>query len=204
MLTLFYAPGACSIAPHIALREVAAQFTLCKVDFLRGKRLGDGREFASVNPKGYVPALLLENGELLTETAVMVQYIADLKPGSGLAPTCGTFDRVRLQEWLNFIATELHKGMAPLHKPSVPDDYKKVVREVITNRLRILEEALQQKPFLMGPKFTVADAYAFFCLRAWAQVFKNDLQGVLADYFGSITARPAVKAALDAEGFSAR
>ena len=201
MLTLFYAPGACSIAPHIALLEAGVAFTLAKVDFLRGKRLGDGRDFTSVNPKGQVPALVLENGELLTEAAVMVQYIADLKPASNLAPACGTFARVRMQEWLNFLATELHKGMSPLYKRTTPEEYKALLREHVAERFKLLEVGVTGKPFLLGDQYTVADSYAFYCLRSWKRVFKNELTGALGDYYGALAGRAAVQAAVEAEGF---
>jgi glutathione S-transferase len=202
MLKLYYAPGGCSVSPHIALREANIPFELHRVDFLRGKKLDNGAEFSSINPKGYIPALVLDNGELLTEGAVMVQYIADLKPESKLAPPAGTFERVRLQEWLNFIATELHKGLAPLISKVANDEYKQAMTEKFASRLAYIEERLAGKQWLMGDTFTVADGYLFYALRAWHSVLKHELSPELAAYFSRISDRPTVRAALEAEGFT--
>jgi glutathione S-transferase len=204
MLKLYYAPGGCSISPHIALREASIPFELHRVDFLRGKILDDGTNFSQINPKGYIPALVLDNGELLTEGAAMVQYIADLKPESKLAPPPGTFERVRLQEWLNFIATELHKGLAPLISKIANDEYKRAMTEKFAGRLAYMTEKLAGKQWLMGDTFTVADGYAFYALRAWQNALKHDITGELAAYYQRIGARPSVQAALEAEGFSKR
>jgi glutathione S-transferase len=200
MLKLYYAAGGCSISPHIALREANIPFELHRVDFLRGKRLDDGGDFARINPKGYIPALVLDNGELLTEGAAMVQYIADLRPESRLAPPPGTFERVRLQEWLNFIATELHKGLAPLTSKIANEEYKQATTEKFAGRLAYMSEKLAGKRFLMGDTFTVADGYAFYALRAW-QSLKHEITGALLAYYERIKARPSVQAALGAEGF---
>lgn len=202
MLTLYYSPGACSLSPHIALREAGLPHQLERVDLMRGKKLENGGSYTDVNPKGYVPALRLEDGYLLTEGAVMVQYIADLKPESKLAPANGTFARVRLQEWLHYIATELHKGMSPLFSPTTPDDYKQATRERFAARLAFLGKELGEQKYLLGDDFTVADGYAYWAMRIWSRMFKGELTGNLLAYFDRIGARPAVKAALEAEGFS--
>jgi glutathione S-transferase len=202
MLKLFYASGACSLSPHIALREAELPFELDRVDFMRAKRLESGGDFTSVSEKGYVPALRLDNGELLTEGVAIVQYIADLRPGKKLAPPPGSFERVRLQEWLNFIATELHKGLTPLYAKQASDEYKAFARERLASRLTLLARGVQGKPFLMGETFTVADGYAFYVLRSWTRVLKGELTHELADYFDRLSSRPAVQQALRAEGFT--
>jgi glutathione S-transferase len=202
MLKLYYAPYACSLSPHVALREAGLPFELVRVDFARGKTLPDGTPFASVNPKGYVPALVLDDGQVLTEGAVMVQYIADLKPESGLAPRQGSFERVRLQEWLNFIATELHKGLGPFFAASANEEYKKTVKDKVASRLGLVAKSLEGKPYLFGDTFTVADGYMLYVLRTWVRVTKDDVPDGLAAYLGRIQARPAVKAALEAEGLT--
>ncbi|HVH42144.1 MAG TPA: glutathione transferase GstA [Labilithrix sp.] len=200
-MKLYYAAGACSLSPHVALREAGLPFDLVRVDFMRGKTLPDGTPFASVNPKGYVPALELDDGRLLTENAAIIQYIADLVPDAKLAPPAGTFERVRLQEWLVFIATELHKGVGPLFSPKV-GDYKDVVKERLVQRFGILSSALEGKRWLMGDDFTIADGYALYAIRAWEKVAQVNLDEypTLAAYKKRIEERPAVRAALDAEG----
>src|ERR1700733_2871832 len=165
-MKLYYAPHACSISPHIALRESGLPFELSRVDF-KTRKTDDGKEFAAVNPKGYVPALLLDNGQVLTEGAVMVQYIADLAPASGLAPPNGTFERVRLQEWLNFIATELHKGAGPLFSPTAPADYKAAATERLGGRLAYIAKTLEKQHYLLGDRYTVADGYLYYIMRVW-------------------------------------
>jgi glutathione S-transferase len=199
VIKLFYAPGACSISPHIALREAGVPFELQKVDFMRGKKLPDGADFSSVNPKGYVPAIMLENGELLTEGSAIVQYVADLAPESGLAPKPGTFERIRLQEWLNFIATELHKGLGPFFGTTTPEA-KEAAKQKFQKRLDYIEEKLAGKTYLMGDQFTVADGYLLYALRAWERFAKGTLSPALAAYRDRVVARPKVKEALAAEG----
>jgi glutathione S-transferase len=199
MLTLYFAPGACSILPHVALRAAKVPFQLKKVDFRKGKQLPDGSNLANVNPKSYVPALVLENGELLTEASVIAQYVADLAPESKLAPAAGTFERVRLQEWLNFIATELHKGIGPLFSPAANDEFKKAAGEKFVSRLEHVAKALEGKKFLMGDTFTLADAYVFYALRAWNVFFKNEIPAALSDYYERVSAVPAVQEAVAAE-----
>jgi glutathione S-transferase len=203
MLKLYYAPGACSISPHIALREANLPFELARVDFKSGKKLEDGRAFTAVNPKGYVPALELDDGQIITEGVAIVQYIADRAPDAGLAPPNGTLERVRLQEWLNFISTELHKGSSPLFVSTLPDDYRKTVHDRLVSRLAFVAERLGDKPYLMGDRFTVADGYLFYALRAWQRFYRDELPAPLVAYFARLAARPSVTAALAAEGISA-
>ncbi|SET19797.1 glutathione transferase GstA [Stigmatella erecta] len=202
MLTLYYASGSCSLSPHIALREAGVPFELDKVDLMRAQRLDSGGTFTSVSEKGYVPALRLDTGELLTEGVAIVQYIADLRPEKQLAPPPGSFERVRLQEWLNFIATELHKGFSPLCAKQASDGYKAFARERLVSRLALLAKGVTDKPFLLGERFTVADGYAFYVLRTWTRVMKGELPGELAAYFARLSSRPAVRQALQAEGFT--
>ena len=156
---LYFTPGACSISPNIALREANLPFELVKID-LRNKTAANGEDWLRVNPKGYVPALRLPSGELLTEGAIMVQYIADQAPSTKLAPAAGTFERVRLAELLHFIATELHKGASPLYNTLASDELKTSIRGRVSSRFGVLSEILGGKPFLTGETFTVADGYA--------------------------------------------
>lgn len=200
MLKLYYAPGGCSISPHIALRETGISFSLEKVDFRAGKRLVDGTSFLKVNAKGYIPALGLPDGQVLTEGVAIVQYIADLKPEAGLAPPPGSFNRVRLHEWLTFIATEMHKGLSPLLAPDANDEYKKSAKERLASRLAYTAQAIGPKDYLFGKQFSVADGYLFYVLRAWQRLAKGDLPDGLTGYYQRLTARPSVKAALEAEG----
>jgi glutathione S-transferase len=202
MLTLYYAPGACSLSPHIALREAGLDFRLDRVDFGEGRKTESGQSYYEVNPKGYVPALRLADGELLTEGAVIVQYIADLKPEAGLAPRPGTFERVRLQELLNFIATELHKGMSPFFSSAASDAYKQAVRERLTGRFGLLAKKLGDAPWLGGERFSVADGYAYYTLRTWQRLSASEPPAGLGAYFARLAARPSVQAALAAEGLT--
>src|SRR5882724_4483485 len=156
--TLFYSPGACSLAPHAALREAGLPFELVRVD-LRAKKTASGDDYLAINPKGYVPALRLPDGQMLTEAAVMLQYIADRVTSPALAPPAGTMERYRVQEWLNFIATELHKGMGPMYSPDANDAYKQVIGERLGLRWSRLAEAVRERPFLMG-ELSIADLYA--------------------------------------------
>lgn len=199
MLKLFYAPGACSLSPHIALRESGLPFELVRVDFMRGKALEGGGTLADVNPKNYVPALRLDDGNLLTEGVAIVQYIADLSPASNLAPPLGTFERVRMWELLNFIATELHKGMGPLYTKTIGDEYKQSVRDKLAARFAHLVDVLGDRPFLTGETFTIADGYALYAIRA-AQRLGLAIPPALLAYQLRVEARPSVRAALEAEG----
>ena len=201
-MKLYYAPGACSLAPHVALRETHLTFDLVRVDFLRGKSLPDGSPFTRINPKGYVPAFELDDGRVLTEIAVIVLYIADLRPEAGLAPRNGTFERVRLQEGLLFIATELHKGLAPFFSPKADDEYKACVKDKLDLRFGFLSASLEGKDWLLGDDFSVAEGYALYAIRTWEKMAKVDLADwpARAAYRRRIESRPAVRAALDAEG----
>ncbi len=201
MLKLYYAPGSCSISPHITLSEAHLPHELHRVDLMRGNKTDDGVELASINSKGYVPVLVLETDEQLTEGPAIVQYLADLRPGSNLAPPPGTFARIRLMEWLNFIATELHKGLGPLSSKVVNDEYRKLMTEKFADRLAYVEQSLANKEWLMGQFFTVADGYLFYALRAWHVVLRQELGPTLAKYFVRVGDRPMVRAALAAEGF---
>jgi len=202
--TLYYTPGACSLSPHIALREADLAFQLVRVD-LRTKKLADGGDWLAINPKGYVPALRLPDGQVLTEGAVIVQYIADLRPDARLAPPAGTMERYRLQELLHFIATELHKGMSPLFSQVANDEYKAQLKERIAGRFAMLAAMVSDRPFLMGERFTVADGYAFYVARSWQHAQQQNLARwpTLVDYYQRIAARPAVAAALEVEGIQA-
>ena len=202
-MKLYYSPGACSLSPHIVLAEVGASYEIDKVD-LKNKTLASGGDWAKINPKGYVPALRIPSGDIVTEGAVIVRFLADQFPAANLAPPHGTIERVRLDEWLHFIATELHKGMSPLYKPLAGDDFKKNIREVvIPQRLTTLAAAIQ--PYLMGAQFTVADAYAFYVLRSWIHHQKQTLDAwpVLVEYYHRLAQRPSVQKALAEEGITA-
>ena len=203
MLKLYYASGACSLSPHIALRESGLPFEVERVDFASGKKTTTGADFNAINPKGYVPALQLENGEILTEGAVMVQYIADLKPEAELAPRQGSFERVRLQEWLNFIATELHKGMGPLFSQQTPAEYKQLVRDRVKGRFEFVAKNLGDKQFLFGDRFSVVDGYLFYTLRSWQRFLKEELPAGLTDYYKRLAERPSIAKALEVEGLTA-
>jgi glutathione S-transferase len=201
MPKLYYVPGTCALCPHIVLHEAGVSFTAEKVN-PKDKTTESGQDYNAINPKGYVPALVMNNGELLTEVAVIVQYIADLVPDKKLVPLAGTIDRYRLQEWLNFVASEIHKGFSPLFNPRVPEETKTVFKERLAGRLNIAAQALADKDYLMGKTFTVADAYLYTVLR-WAPRMNVDLSPVLKAYMERIATRPAVKAALAEEGLQA-
>jgi glutathione S-transferase len=198
-MKLYISPGACSLSPHIALREAGIPFDMETVD-LGAKRTKSGKDFKAINPKGYVPVLELEGGQVLTEGPSIVQYIADQKPASKLAPPAGTMDRYRLQEWLNFVTSEMHKAYSPLFNPQTPDAFKEMSRTKIGGRLDFLSKSLQGKDYLMGSTFTVADAYLFVVL-GWSGHVGVDLAKwpLLQAYWDRVAARPAVKAALEAE-----
>ncbi|MGD9968315.1 MAG: glutathione transferase GstA [Hyphomonadaceae bacterium] len=195
-MKLFYSPGACSLAPHIVIREAGLDLALDKVSFGKERLTEDGRNFYAINPQGSVPALELDNGEVLTEAQVLLQYLASLAPEKNLAPTDG-FDRWRLLEALNFIATELHKGISPLfRKPA--DDVRAGIVETVANRFTLLDRKLGEKEYLIGD-FSIADAYAFVTLN-WARRFEIPVTPRLKAYYARILARPAVQQALQEEG----
>lgn len=200
-MKLYFAPGACSLAVHIIAREAGIAVDLVKVDLAR-HRLGSGEPLATVNRKNYVPALELDNGEILTEAAPLLQWLADLSGDRDLLPAHGTLDRFRVQEWLNFIATELHKSFSPwLWHPETEEATKKAVHAKLAARFAILEDRLGKGPFLAGERFTVADAYAFTIV-SWSNLLRVDLEPFprLAAYLRRIAARPAVREAMLAEG----
>lgn len=201
MYTLYFSPGACSINPQIVLRELGLPFELVKVD-LRGKKLPDGSSYLEVNPKGYVPALRLPDGSVLTENVVMVQHLADLAPEAKLAPAHGTLERLRLAELLVFISTELHKGMSAFYIPLASAELKASLTERLLLRWGYLETTLGQKPFLFGDRLGLADSYAFYVLRAWQRVHKQSVSPVLAAYYARLAEHPSVKASLEAEGLT--
>lgn len=196
-MKLYYSPGACSLHPHIALREAGLKFDLVRVD-LRAHKTHDGTDFYTINPKGSVPTLQLDDGSVLTEGAVIAQYIADRKPESGLLPAAGTMERYHVQEWLNFIASEIHKPFGPLFGGS--DEAKEKARAVLAKRFDFVASRLGEKPFLMGPTFTVADGYLYNMLR-WTKFTGIDLSRwpTLAAFFARVDERAAVKEALAAE-----
>jgi len=200
-MKLFFSPGACSLSPHIVLREAGLTFDLEQVDLAAKKLKAGGGNYREINPKGMVPVLQLDGGDVLTEGPAIVQYIADQKPESGLAPKPGTLDRYRVMEWLNFITSELHKGFTPLFKPNTPDEYKQIARNNLSDRFAFVDGKLAGKQYLMGDKFTVADAYLFTILN-WTNFQKIDLAPWpnLKAYVERVRARPKVQDALKAEG----
>jgi glutathione S-transferase len=198
-MKLYYSPGACSLAPHIALTEAGLPHATKRVD-LKTHTLADGTDYYTINAKGYVPLLELDDGARLSEVAVILQYIADQKPGV-IAPGFGGMDRYRLMEWLNFIATELHKQFGPLWHAATPDVTKEAQGALLAKRFEYLAKTLAGKPYLMGDAFTIADAYLFTILN-WAGMLKVDLAPwpTLVQYVARVAARPAVRATLIAEG----
>ena len=199
-MKLYFAPGACSLSPHIVLRETGTPFDLEQVNN-QEKKTKSGVDYWTVNPKGQVPVLELDNGERLTEGPVIVQYIADKKPEAGLIPPCGSAERYRVQEWLNFTTSELHKSFGPIFRPATPDAYKTISRENIGKRFDWVDKQLAGKQYLMGDRFTVADAYLYTISR-WSSRVEVDLAkwSNLKAYADRVTARPKVQEALKAEG----
>ena len=196
-MKLYYAPGACSLSPHIVAREAGIAIELDKVD-LKAKKTASGEDFSKLNPKGYVPAIKLDDGSILTEGPAIVQYLADQKPESRLAPPAGSKERYRLLEWLGFLNSEVHKGWSGLWKP---DADRAPIEEKLFQRLDFVENELKKKPYLLGERFTVADAYLFTLLN-WAQWTKVDLARwpALQQFMSRVSARPKVQEALKAEG----
>jgi glutathione S-transferase len=198
-MKLYYSTAACSLAPHIALSESGLPYKTARVD-LKKHTLADGTDYYAINPKGYVPLLEQDDGTRLSEVAVILQYIADRKPGT-LAPVFGTMERYRMMEWLNFIATELHKQFGPLWDPATPDTFRESQKAKLATRFELVAKTLAAQPYLMGESFTVADAYLFTVLN-WAPMLKVDLAPfpALLQFQARVAARPAVHAALVAEG----
>lgn len=199
-MKLFYSSGACSLSPHIVAREAGIALELQKVD-LKTKTIRAQGDYFAINPKGYVPALQLDSGELLTEGPVIVQYLADLKPQSGLAPPAGTLPRYRLQEMLGYINSELHKTYSSLYNPATPAETRSEREAYLRRRYGVIEKQLEGRKYLLGDSFTPADAY-LFTVTNWAQMVKFDLAEFphLRAYQERMAARPAVQAAMRAEG----
>ncbi|AIX73847.1 MAG: glutathione transferase GstA [Mixta calida] len=201
-MKLFSKPGACSLSPHIVLRECDLDFTQVNVDLAK-KVTERGEDYLQINPKGQVPALELDDGTLLTEGTAIVQYLADLKPDRQLLAPAGSLTRYHTLEWLSYISTELHKGFSPLFRPDTPEEFKAKQRELLLTKFRYVDSALRDKQWLLGTRFTVADAYLFVVTR-WAKAVKLDLSDLsaLAAWQGRVAERPAVIAALKAEGLA--
>lgn len=201
-MKLYYSPGACSLAPHIVLREAGFNFDLDRVAF-PAKTTQDGQDFVAINQKGAVPTLWLDDGEVITEAAVILQYLADKTPAKGLIPPPGTKERYRVQEWLNYIATELHKGFGPLWKPDTPKEYKAIVKTNLAKQFDYLDKKFAGKTYLAGDSFTVADAYLFTILN-WASFHQIDLKPYrnISAFMARVAARPRVQEALQAEGLA--
>jgi glutathione S-transferase len=199
-MKLYYSPGACSLSPHIALLEADLPYDLVKVD-LRAKKLENGDDFWAVNPKGQVPALALDSGELVTEGPVIIQMIADHAKDKNLAPARDSAERYKLLEWLNFTTTELHKNFSPLFQPAIPDEVKTFFRDRLTTKFKYIDGQLAGRDYLLGKQFSVADGYLFVML-AWAERVKLDLSGFsnLMAYKTRVAARPKVQEALAKEG----
>lgn len=201
-MKLYFAPDTCSLSPHIVLRELDLPFELIRVNN-RTKRSADGGDFYRVNPKGYVAALMLDDGQVITEGTAIVQYLADLRPEAGLAPPNAAFERVRLQEWLNFITGEIHAGSSPLFNSTLPEEVKTLFRDKLRRRLDFVSQTLDEQVFLLGEAFSVADAYLFTVLR-WMEQFSIDLKywPSITRYMSLISQRRSVQTALAAEATS--
>lgn len=199
-MKLYYSPGACSLSPHIALVEAGLAFDAVLAS-TKTHKLQDGTDFYTINAKGYVPLLELDDGQRLSEGPAIVQYIADQAPDKKLAPAAGTMERYRLQEWLNFITAELHKGFGPLFNPATPEEYKTIAKAKLGERLAWVDKQLEGKQYLMGDDFTVADAY-LFTVTNWGAHVGVDVSGYpnLVAYRARVAARPAVQQAMKAEG----
>lgn len=196
-MKLYYSPGACSLSPHIVAFELGLPVQTIKTD-VRAKKLENGEDFFKVNPKGQVPTLQLDNGEILTEGVAIVQYMASLAPEKKIIPE--GFAKFRQLEWLNFISTELHKGFSPLFGDASPEVKEKAIGN-LTKKIQLLEPTLTKGQYLMGDTFTAADAYAFTVL-SWGAHVKIPMPKFAQDYLGRVAARPAVQAALKAEGLA--
>jgi glutathione S-transferase len=199
-MKLYYSPGACSLSPHIALRESGLAFEPVLAS-TKSHKLQDGTDYYTINPLGYVPLLELDDGTRLTEGPAIVQYIADQVPAKNLAPANGTLARYKLQSWLTFVGTEVHKGFSPLFNPATPAEYKTIVADRLKSRLKWVDGQLAGKQYLMGDQFTVADGY-LFVVTNWAKPLSLDISDLanLAAYRERVAARPAVQEAMKAEG----
>jgi glutathione S-transferase len=199
-MKLYYSPGACSLSPHIALHESGLAFEAIAAP-TKTHKLADGTDYYSINPLGYVPLLVLNDGTQLREGPAIVQYIADQVPAKQLAPANGTYARYKLQEWLNFIGTELHKGFSPMFTPGMPEEAKTIAKARLTSRLQWVDGELAKAPYLMGDTFTVADGY-LFVVAGWGKHVGIDISALphLSAFMARVASRPAVQAALRAEG----
>jgi glutathione S-transferase len=199
-MKLYYSPGACSLSPHIALLEAGLPYDLVKVD-LRAKKLENGDDYLKVNPKGQVPALTLDNGEVVTEGPVIVQMIADKASAKNLAPARDSAERYKLQEWLNFVTAELHKNFSPMFSPVLSDDAKAFFKDRVMGKFKYVDSQLADRDYLMGKQFTVTDGYLFTML-SWAERMQFDLSAMpnLLAYKARVGARPKVQEALTREG----
>ena len=202
-MKLYYAPGACSLAPHILLREIARPFTLVRVD-LATKRAETGEALAEVSSKAMVPVLELDEGARLTEGPAILQFLADSAPELGLLPPVGDLSRYRVLEWVNYLTAEIHKGFSPLFAADTPDSYKPVARAALERKLDFLEASIRGRPYLAGERYSIADPY-LFALLGWAAFLQFDLDARpnLAAFRARIAERPAVNAARLAEGLIA-
>jgi len=201
-MKLYFAPGACSLSPHIVLREAGVPVELERVDLVEGRIVSTGEAFRSVNPKGYVPVIEVAPGEVVTEGAAIVQHIADSNPQAGLAPAAGTLERARVNEWLTFLSSELHKAFAPMFQPNSSEEAKAYAIDRVANRLDHIESVLADgRSYLTGEQFTIADAY-LFTLTNWTGPTGIGLgrRSKLIAYMDRVRQRPAVLAALEAEG----
>jgi glutathione S-transferase len=199
-MKLYYSPGACSLSPHIVLQEAGLPFQAIKAD-TKTKVLPDGTDYRTINPLGYVPLLELDDGTRIAEGPAIVQYIADQVPDKRLVPASGTLERTKLQSWLNFVTSELHKGFSPLFNPAMPDEAKKIFRDRLATRFAHMDKHLANNEYLMGKEFSVADAYAFV-VSNWAGRVDVDLSafGNVLAWRKRVGARPAVQTAMKAEG----
>jgi glutathione S-transferase len=199
-MKLYYSPGACSLSPHIALREAGMKFDLEKAA-LKTHTLADGSDYYAITAKGQVPLLELDNGERLSEGPAILQYIADHAPASGLAPAAGTMSRYRLMEWLNFLTSEMHKGFSPLFNPAMPQEAKEIFAARVKDKFAYVDARLEGSDYLMGAQFSVADGY-LFTLSNWAAGVGVDISGFknLEAFRSRMQARPAVQDAMKAEG----
>ena len=202
-MKLYYAPGVCSLSPHIVLEEAGLPYSSVKTD-IRAKTTEGGGDYKKTNPLGYVPALELDDGTILTEGPAIVQFIADRVPDKKLAPANGSLERYKMQSWLNFVSSELHKGFSPLFNPQMPEEAKKIARERLLARLEHVNKHLTGNDYLLGKSFSLPDAYLFTVLR-WTVPTKIDLAPFpnLQAFMKRMEARPAVKAAMKAEGLIA-
>jgi glutathione S-transferase len=199
-MKLYYSPGACSLAPHIVAREAGLPLDLEKID-LANRTTASGRSYLEVNPKGYVPALQVQDGTVMTEVSALIQYLADQAPQAGLIPAAGTPERYKVLEWIGFIATEIHKGFGPLWNPTTPDAVKQATKERLFQRFAYVDQQLDGRSYLTGERFTVADVYLFVVVN-WTNFHGLSLGDYknLAAFMERVAARPKVQDALQAEG----